>query len=169
MQLRNKLEPDLKTAEQRYPEILNAILAYTDFCDAHGDEHPQEYKKLKDKLHLITGKEMSRFNLSEWWEEEGAEPLAFKISLPDPVIVDDISREELTEIVSRLKTFDDADEDDQRFFSQFRHHLDSYYHALLASNFKGYDPKFFQRNKDKNGKYFEYQAAEIVARIMPGG
>jgi len=168
MQLSNLLEPDLKTAEQRYPEVLNAILAYTDFCDEHGDQDLSKYKELEHKLHLITGKQMSRFNLSEWWEEEGAEPLAFKISLPDPVISQEISREELAEIVSRLKTFDDSEDNQQSFSAQFGHHLDKYYHALLSLNFKGYDLKFFQRNRDKNGKYFEYPQDEIVARIIQG-
>ena len=87
MQLRNVLNPDLNTAEQRYPEVLEAILAYTDFCDEQGDGELSEYKKLEGKLHVLTGKDISRFNLGEWWEEEGAESLAFKISLPDPVFV----------------------------------------------------------------------------------
>jgi len=166
MQLKNELEPDLKTAEQRCPKVLEAILAYTNFCDKHGDEELTEYKKLEEKLHSLTGKDMSRFNLGEWWEEEGAEPLAFKISLPDPVFNGDITREELREIVNRLKTFSEPTESDDSFSGQFCLYLDGYYHSLLSFNFKGYDPKLFQRNKDKNGKYFEYSADEIVARIM---
>lgn len=166
MQLRNVLDPDLKTAEQRYPEVLEAILAYTNFCDEHGDQDLAEYKKLEDKLHAMTGKDMSRFNLSEWWEEEGAEPLAFRISLPDPVFTGDVTREELEEIVHRLKTFVGPAEADESFSGQFSLYLDGYYHPLLSLNFKGYDPKLFQRNKDKNGKYFEYGADEIVARII---
>lgn len=165
MQLRNVLEPDLKTAEERYPEVLNAILVYTDFCDEHGDEDLSEYKKLEHKLHLLTGKDMSRFNLSEWWEEEGAEPLAFKISLPDPAFVEDVSREELAEIVSRLKTFNDPVEGDKSFFGQFAYYLDGYYHLLLSLNFNGYELRLFQRNKDESGKYFEYAADEIVEKI----
>jgi len=166
MQLRNELQPDLKTAKQRYPEVLNGILAYTDFCDAHGDEELTEYKKLEGILHLITGKDMSRFNLSEWWEEEGAEPLAFRISLPDPVFTGDITREELEEIVGRLKIFNEPSQDDESFSGLFSLYLDGYYHSLLALNFKGYDLKLFQRNKDKNGKYFEYTVDEIVASII---
>jgi len=166
MQLRNVLEPDLKTAEQRYPEVLEAILAYTNFCDEHGDEELTEYKKLEDKLYSLTGKDMSRFNLSEWWEEEGAEPLAFKISLPDPVFIGDITKEELEEIVNRLKTFSEPAEGEESFSGHFQYHLDGYYHSLLSLNFKGYDSKLFQRNKDKNGKYFEYTVDEIVARII---
>lgn len=164
MQLRNVLEPDLKTAEQRYPEVLEAILAYTNFCDEHGDQELTEYTKLEDKLHGLTGKDMSRFNLSEWWEEEGAEPLAFKISLPDPVFTEDITMEELGEIVDRLKTLNES-ERDESFSGQFSLYLDGYYHSLLSLNFKGYDPKLFQRNKDKNGKDFEYTADEIVGKI----
>ena len=165
MELRNLLEPDLKTAEQRYPEVLEAILAYTNFCDEHGDEELIEYNKLEDKLRLLTRKDMSRFNLSEWWEEEGAEPLAFKVSLPDPVFTGDITRDELTEIVSHLKTFTDPAQGDESFIGQFANYLDGYYHSLLSLNFKGYELKLFQRNKDKSGKYFEYAANEIVEKI----
>lgn len=39
MLLRNVMEPDLKTAELNYPKVLSAILAYTNFCDEHGDEN----------------------------------------------------------------------------------------------------------------------------------
>jgi len=165
MQLRNVLNPDLNTAEQRYPEVLEAILAYTDFCDEQGDGELSEYKKLEGKLHVLTGKDISRFNLGEWWEEEGAESLAFKISLPDPVFVGDMTMEELKEIVDRLKTFHEP-EGHESCSGQFSLYLDGYYHALLSLNFKGYEPKLFQRNKDKNGKYFEYPVDEIVARII---
>lgn len=165
MKLRRSLEPDMKTAETYYPEILAAILKYTGFCDEHGDEDLTEYKKLENQLHLLTGKDISKFNLSEWWEEEGAAPLAFKISLPDPLIVEGISREELTEIVSRLKSLDEPNEEDQSFYEQFRYYLDSFYHALLAANFSRYDRKLFQRNKDKSGNFFEYSIDEIVEKM----
>jgi len=165
MQLRDVLEPDLKTAEKHYQTILDAILQYTDFCDQNGDEGFSEYEKLELELNLLTGKDMSMYNLAEWWEEEGAEPLAFKISLPDPLIIDDISKEELKEIVTRLKTCIAPSEEDGSFHSQFYFHLDDYYHSLLSLNFGGYELKLFQRNKDKSGNYFEYPVDDIVERI----
>ncbi len=92
MKLRDKIEPDFETAEKRYPEVLKLILDYTGWCDEHGDEDSVKYKKLEERLHIMTGKEMSRFNLWEWWEGDGAEYLSFDISLPDPKIVEDITK-----------------------------------------------------------------------------
>jgi hypothetical protein len=113
MQPGRKTAPDLQTAALYYPKVLNEILAYAEFCDEHGDEDLAEYKKMESRLHQLTGKDMSAFNLSEWWEEEGAEPLAL--------------------------------------------------------NFKTYDVRLFQRNKDKSGNYFEYSIAEIAAKLWDNG
>ncbi len=161
MELRKAIAPDLTTAEQRYPEVLNAILDYTKYCDEHGDEELVVYKQLEERLHQLTDKDMKQFNLYEWWEEEGAEVLAFRISLPDPVVVTDLLKEELKEIVGRLKTFEAPPGND----FQFHYHLDNYYHAFLALNCKAYNRKLFQRNKNKEGNYVEYSAEEIVEKI----
>lgn len=56
MELRKEIEPDFDTAEKRYPEVLQLILAYTDYCDEYGDEDHSAYKKLENRLHEITGK-----------------------------------------------------------------------------------------------------------------
>jgi hypothetical protein len=168
MQPGRKTAPDLQTAALYYPKVLNEILAYAEFCDEHGDEDLTEYKKMESRLHQLTGKDMSAFNLSEWWEEEGAEPLAFKISLPGPVKMDDLSKDDLQEVVSRLKNIEPPPEDDS-FYARFYYFMDDYYHALLALNFKTYDVRLFQRNKDKSGNYFEYSIAEIAAKLWDNG
>ncbi|RQO75198.1 hypothetical protein DBR43_07475 [Pedobacter sp. KBW06] len=165
MELRTELEPQLEIAEKRYPEILNLILEYTDFVDENGDEEGDEYKKLVHKLDLLTGKDCTKFNLSEYWEEEGAEVLAFRISLPDPLKSDQFSKEELLEIIRRLKTFETSTSEE--FKEQFKYYLEDYYHRLLALNFKHYTYAFFNRQKDKNGGYFEYSIEEIGEKISP--
>ena len=104
MRLRKEIEPDFETVEKRYPIALKAIMSYTAYCDENGDEDLVEYNKLADYLHQLTGKDMSQFNLWEWWEEEGAEVLAFKIVLPEPQCVHNITMDEVHEVVKRLKT-----------------------------------------------------------------
>ena len=104
MQLRKEIEPDFETVEKRYPIALKAIMSYTAYCDENGDEDLVEYNKLADYLHQLTGKDMSQFNLWEWWEEEGAEVLAFRIVLPEPQCVHNITMDEVHEVVKRLKT-----------------------------------------------------------------
>ena len=117
----------------------------------------------------MTGKDMSQYNLWEWWEEEGAEVLAFRISLPHPKVVDKVTKEELTELVRRLKTFISTDEQDTSLKAQFRYYLNEYYTRFLELNFKSFDHTLFERNKDENGKYFEYTQEQIIERLWKQG
>lgn len=168
MKLRKEIDPDFETAEKLYPEVLRLVLAYAEYCDENGDEGNIEYVKLTNTLHQMTGKDMSQYDLSEWWEGEGAEVLAFRISLPAPKAVRDIIKEELSKIVKRLKSPIVIDEDDANFKSQFSYYLDDYYYSFLKLNFATFDISLFQRNKDKNVKYFEYEEREIVERLWNG-
>lgn len=170
MELRKEIEPDYDTAEKRYPEILKLILQYTDYCDENGDEEHTAYKKLEHQLHEMTGKDMSQFNLWEWWEADGAENLAFDIALPEPETVRDITKNELTEIVRRMKTFEISD--GESFKSMFYSRIcfgNGYYHQFLKLNFKTYDLRLFQRNKDKKGNYFEYSQEETTEKLWNSG
>jgi hypothetical protein len=150
-----------------YPKIIKLIENYTEFCDENGDDENIEYKKLEKKLHEITEKDISQYNLWEYWEEEGLEPLSFKIALPEPNIVNAITKEELTEIVKRIKEgiFEENDGDDE-FIQEFKYYLEDYYNKLLKINFKNYKNEYFDRQKGKDGEYFEYKVDEIVEKIL---
>ena len=165
MRLRKEIEPDFETVEKRYPIALKAIMSYTAYCDENGDEDLVEYNKLADYLHQLTGKDMSQFNLWEWWEEEGAEVLAFKIVLPEPQCVHNISMDELYEVVKRLKTDIYTPSEDGSLKEIFKYHLDEYYKLFLERNFNTYDPKLFERNINDKGEYFEYTEAQIVQML----
>ncbi len=165
MQLRKEIEPDFETVEKRYPIALKAIMSYTAYCDENGDEDLVEYNKLADYLHQLTGKDMSQFNLWEWWEEEGAEVLAFRIVLPEPQCVHNISMDELYEVVKRLKTDIYTPSEDGSLKEIFKYHLDEYYKLFLERNFNTYDPKLFERNINDKGEYFEYTEAQIVQML----
>ena len=165
MQLRKEIEPDFETVEKRYPIALKAIMSYTAYCDENGEEDLVEYNKLADYLHQLTGKDMSQFNLWEWWEEEGAEVLAFKIVLPEPQCVHNITMDELYEVVKRLKTDLYTPSEDGSLKEIFKYHLDEYYKLFLERNFNTYDPKLFERNINDKGEYFEYTEAQIVQML----
>ena len=165
MQLRKEIEPDFETVEKRYPIALKAIMSYTAYCDENGDEDLVEYNKLADYLHQLTGKDMSQFNLWEWWEEEGAEVLAFKIVLPEPQCVHNITMDEVHEIVKRLKTDIYTPSEDGSLKELFKYHLDEYYKLFLERNFNTYDAKLFERNINDKGEYFEYTEAQIVQML----
>ena len=162
--MKTNFEPNWETAEKLYPAIKTLIEKYAAYCDENGDEEFVEYKKLETKLHEMTGKDISRYNLSEWWEEEGIEVLSFRISLPDPVLCDSISKEEMTEVVRRIKTGARPEYEDS-FKKDFIYYLDDYYHEFLKKHFKKYKYEYFNRQKSKSGKYFEYTSEEIVEKI----
>ena len=100
--MRAQIEPDFERARKIYDEILEQILAYTDYCDENDDEDGEEYRKVEQRLAKISGKDMSKFSLHEWWEAEGAENLAFDIALPEPKLVANITKDELSVIVERM-------------------------------------------------------------------
>ena len=170
--LRKEIEPQFEIAEKRYSKVLKLILDYTDYCDENGDEDNIEYKKLEEKLHNLTGKDISQFNLCEWWEEDSAENLAFDISLPEPQIVKDITKEELAEIVRRFKTYEEPYENEENFKALFYSRTifgNGFFEDFLKRNFKTYRVELFQRHKGKDGNYFEYSADEIVEKLWNNG
>ena len=175
MKLRKEIEPKWSIAEKLYPEILKSILDYTDFCNENGDEENIEYKKLEELLHKFTGKDMSKFNLWEWWEGEGAEVLSFKIALPDPVIIENITKEELSEIISEHLEYSDEwmlnENIEVDFKTQFYPYLEDYYHNFLKINFKKtYDyQKIFGSQKDKDKKQFWLSNSEKIDRLWNNG
>ncbi|CAA9200048.1 hypothetical protein FLA105534_02944 [Flavobacterium bizetiae] len=176
MQLRKEIEPQLDIAEKFYSEILKSITDYTNFCDKNGDEENIEYQKLEDKLHKLTGKDITQFNLWEWWEDEGVEVLSFRIALPAPPKVENITKAELSEIVcNRLECFDNwptnRDQNDRSFEAQFFPYLDTYYHDFLRINFKrtyNYQ-KIFCTQKDKDKNSFELSDETKVDKLWNDG
>ncbi|PBI87593.1 hypothetical protein BSF41_30300 [Flavobacterium sp. ACN2] len=166
MKLRKEIEPQLEVAEKLYSKILKSLIEYAEFCDENDDEENVEYQKLEEKLHILTRKDMTQFNLWEWWEEEGVEVLAFRIALPNPLEVENITKEELSEIIcNRLQWSDDFDDDN--FNGKFSLYLDNYYHDFLKLNFKrtyNYSKIFCtQKNKDKS--IFELTNEEKVEKL----
>lgn len=164
--MRAQIEPDYEMARKRYDGILKKILAYTDYCDAHGDESGEKYRELENELHAITGKDMSKFDLWEWWEADGAENLAFDIALPEPRLVPDITKDELREIIERMTSFEPQESEDE-FLDEFYDRPNfacegGYFTEFLKLNFKDtYDFKLFTRHK-RNGVITELNAEEIT-------
>lgn len=102
----------------------------------------------------------------EWWEGEGLEVLAFRIALPEPNIVKDITKDELVEIiVEKIEkdAFDekgDLIESDDEFTNDFKIYLIDYYHELLKINFKMYKYEYFIIHKGKT-----YSVEEKIEKI----
>ena len=154
--MRNEFEPDMAVAKKLYPQIKELLEKYTEYVDENGDEENIEYKKVEKKLHEITGKDMSQYDLLYYWEGEGLEVESFRIALPDPKIVNDITKDEVIEIVKRMDKhfFDDNGEyekidGEDEFTHQFKLYLKEYYHELLKINFKKKYVQYFSGQKGK--------------------
>ena len=165
MELRKNLEPDWEIAERLYPKVVALMEEYLRYCEANGDGDFVESKKLGSKLCDVTGRDISsHHSLWGWWEGEGSEVEAFRISLPPPILVPDITYDELTEVVRRIREAVWQDSEDG-FRQIFENYISDYYHNLLKLNFKNYKYEYFNRRKGKDGKYSEYSVEEISSKI----
>ena len=163
--MRAQIEPYFEHARKIYDEILEQILAYTNYCDEFGDEDGEEYRKVEERLAKISGKDMSKFSLHEWWEAEGAENLAFDIALPEPKVVPDITKDELRQIVERMLAPVPKFDDDflEAFYVRVKFACKGAYFAeFLKLNFaKTFGFKLFERHKIE-GVMRELSANEMV-------
>lgn len=94
---------------------------------------------------------------------------AFRLALPEPNKVADISKDEVLKIVQIIKI--ELFEEDFKnrgngdFYSLFTIYLDDYYHELLKVNFpKTYDFKYFIAQKDGS----HLCAEQITDKIFKG-
>ena len=175
MQLRKDLEPDFETAEKRYPAVLKILRDYETLCEEHGDSDGGfiKYTILDEKLEALTGKKMPSIHLYafhhyEWWEDEGALFLSFRIALPNPKKVDFIDKEELLEIIRRIEEPFQSSKDDpaNEFKTTFAQNLTDYYHSLLSLNFKNYKMEYFHSQPGNDGSCFGYSTEDKARKIM---
>lgn len=166
MELRKELEPNIKIVSELYPLVKKKILDFTDFWDNNPDDAILKHKEVEDELKILTGKDMSNFDLWEYWEADGIENLAFRISLPNPIKVSDFKKSELKEVLTRIKTFEEPTEyENDEILMLLWANKSDFYTELIKVNFSKYDLKFFIRNKDKKGNYFEYSVDKIIENL----
>ncbi len=161
MKLRAEIEPKMAIAEKHYQTILDIICEYENYVDENGDEDNEQYKKIETRIGKLTGKDMSRYNLYETWESEGSEVLSFRIGLPDPEKVDNITDDEIREVVTRIRTFD-YPEKVESFEDAFGMYLDHYYHSFLKLNCRKYNYAYFICQKDGS----EFSIEQIVEKLV---
>lgn len=171
--LRTEIEPDILWAEQVYPKVVDALLNYTDLVDRNGDEDGSAYQKVIDYLTELTGKDIANrdYAIWEYWEAGGVHHESFKIALPDPKVVTDISYDELWEIVHRIVELSIPAYLNTNFIQQndFVWEICDYYRHFLALNFKKYKPQFFNRQKNAQGEWYEPGVEEIVGLLSTKG
>lgn len=148
MQHRPVYYPNIALAQNLYPEVLAYLQDFEKFNDDNSlteQQFKNAYQDLEKLLQDLTQKDMSNYQLWEWWECEGVGVLAFEIALPNPTIYQ-FNKDELRDIVCIIKnyTYPCQNEFEDLFCS---HIIDNYFHQLLALNFpKSYDYDYFLRH-----------------------
>lgn len=168
MKLRPKLLPDMEKAEKLYPLVLERLQKYEEFWDSLPEDTPEsvietEYKAMETYLSDLIGKDLSEVWLWEWWEADGIEPFAFRLALPEPNRVTEISKEELHEIVRIKNEVDYPHEND--FQKDFFFYTEEWFYKFLRMNFPKYKYDWFHTYKNSNGEYISPTTEEIVEKL----
>ncbi len=108
--MRKELKPDLETADKLFPLVLSLI---SRFDDAFENGNQVEQKLIVSQLSDITKKQITEFDLYEYWGYTDIENLAYQFAIPDPEKVE-ISKAELIEI---LKNYYYAEEKVKVFYT----------------------------------------------------
>jgi uncharacterized iron-regulated protein len=139
---------DIEKSKEIYPIVLNEIRKYgknmfdmsmDDFLNTSESSDDKNFKKLLIKLHEITKKDIVLIDsyIDGWdtdWTEKDFQDLSFRISLPEPRTVENISQEEICEIYKIAKEenykVNANDSIERRFFR----YLNDYFEKLLEIN-----------------------------------
>jgi hypothetical protein len=148
------------------PKNFELISLYDRGYD-NGDE--EKMKIAINQINSLTDKNINLEDLFEYWEGESQEELTFRLSLPNPLKVDSVTKEELMEIVRRMQSFDDNGI--SKKLSDLGVPLSSvlnydYYTELIKRNFAYPEPSDLLCRQLINGKYVEYSTEEIVNIII---
>ena len=165
MKLRPELEPKIATAEKLFPQIVELITIYDDGYD---NDDREKIATAINQINSLTGKNITEDDLFEYWEGYSKEELALQFAIPEPVKVDNITKDELLEIMKRMQSFDDdgISETLSALGAPLSYILTyEYYSPLLEQNFSYPEPYgLFERQKI-NGNYIELTAEEIAEKI----
>jgi hypothetical protein len=170
--MRNELEPNLVLAKKLFPKILNLI---DEFNNSWGNyyENVEKYEELINEISKITGKEISRLrkydDFSHGMYTLGEDRLAFDFALPAPIVVNDISKEELTEVVKRITVDRYKEEENDDFLKEINFDLWGYYFELLQINFYININDYTSYQNEETGEYIDYTPDEIANNILSIG
>ncbi|WP_025124315.1 type 2 periplasmic-binding domain-containing protein [Myroides odoratimimus] len=161
MKLRPELEPQIEVAERLFSQILKLIAQY--------DDDTSKIEEIILKINTITDKNIKESELLEYWGRESAEELAFKIALPNPLKVDNITQEELVEIINRIQfTSDEIVVENFKGYDISLNYLLAYeyYLPLIERNFSYPEPSDLFNAKDTKRGFIELNTTEIAEAIL---
>lgn len=174
VRLRDEIEPRYEVAEEHYQKALGMIENYLTNNHYNREERNDcdAIKLLTDSLNQITGKSLSWRELGNNIENMIPHFLAFNISLPDPQKVDNVSREELTEIVRRILSYKIpryVGHGLQESYYNYTLGENDYHMNFLRRNFKTFDEALFEKIETPTKIYFKLDENLIVERLWNKG
>ena len=167
MKLRFELEPRIDIAEKLFPQVIELISKYDDACD---EGNVKKIASAIKAINELTSKGISEEDLFEYWGAENIEDVAFKLSVPDPVKVDNITREELLEIIRRIRCIFSESYIENSINSSISSihfiNISDYYFSLIDKNFAYPNPNSNMFSyKDTNGKVVELSDEQVAEKI----
>ncbi len=159
MLLRPEIEPQLQVAEQLYPKILELVKEYDYFN--HKLEAEVASKIIK-KIADLANKDLSEDSLSENRNPNDLELLAFNFALPYPQKVENISKEETTEIVKRIQFISYDTFDNQVVTKDFKGNK----YAVCAMLAQGYFMEFLDLNFSHPNVYRLFQSQKVNGKLV---
>jgi hypothetical protein len=159
MILRSELKPNINLAEKLFPQLLELITLYDD----------DNIEEIISNINTISGKMIEAEYLLEYWGSESIEEFVFKLALPVPIRVENITYEELLQIISYvqcpdkdfvLQTLVDYNLDISYLLAE------GFYLPLLHKNFShpGISDLFY--NYQIDGEFIELTPHEIAEEIL---
>ncbi len=118
MLLRHELEPFLDIADTLYPDILTLIQEF-------GDDNAEA---LAEGITQITGEHISVDTISHFWEGVNDEFMAYSLAIPNAHKVENFTKEELKEVISRILN-NESDQDADKSEA-----IKGYYLQVLEKN-----------------------------------
>jgi hypothetical protein len=172
--MRKELEPDIDFAKKIFPEVKELIEKSGKVMSNYA------YNKLEKKLHELSGKDISKYDIEKAWDTYDPHEdlmsnivnnLSVRICLPDPKVVPDITKEEVIEIIKRLRfnifgKLSNNDLGDLKY--RVEGHLHGYFHKLLEINLPNYKREYFNEEKVNGEFVYLYSVEELAEKIFDG-
>ena len=188
--MRKELKPNFEKTIDLFLKIDKLIKEYYKHWNNNEFNKDIEYNNLENKIYEITGKYISQYISFRGQYEEKFPPdekMRWIMCIPEPNIVNDFTRKELTEIVKRLNypfrfinSFQFLNINPLKFIFQkyifiklnlyFNDRLSYgllylyYYNKLLMANFKTFKHEYLKK-QFINRKVKKYNVDEIVGKI----
>lgn len=176
VQLRDEIEPQYELFEKYYHRVLEIISNFEN-DDSYNMEGINDNATIKlmiltDSLNQITGKKLSWQDVANKMEIMAPFHMAFNISLPHPSKVDNITRDELTEIVRRILTYKIGRYEGSVLQENYYHYTlgkDDYFMDFLRHNFKTFDEALFEKIETPTEDHFKFDENHIIERLWNKG